>query len=252
MTRDAHAAALTREGVERVEAAASRHGVSTEAVIVLLRALERGGGNQAQFSHPDLGGMGQWSRHGMIMIGDMFNSGLKARVDALCNALADWPIDGVLTAPTPGSFRDSAWWPEGCGTPGASGSQNDMRYAVFPETARLAIQRGATIEVYDTGDHRIGGVSQQQSGGQDLAFTSHHGTVRLHELSRVGDIAAPRATPEPTASEAGPDRPVAAAAPQAPVSDVFASIERLHDLHRKGILTESEFATKKQELLGRL
>jgi hypothetical protein len=32
--------------------------------------------------------MGQWSRGGMIMIGDMFNQGLKHRVDTLCKELA--------------------------------------------------------------------------------------------------------------------------------------------------------------------
>jgi len=54
----------------------------------LLGALEQGNGRQAQFNHPDLGGMGQWSQGGMIMVGDMFNQGLKYRVDALCNELA--------------------------------------------------------------------------------------------------------------------------------------------------------------------
>jgi hypothetical protein len=37
----------------------------------------------AQFSHPEFGGSGQWMRGGMSMIGDMFNSGLKSRVDSL-------------------------------------------------------------------------------------------------------------------------------------------------------------------------
>jgi hypothetical protein len=52
-----------------------------------VAALQRSGGGQAQFGHPDLGGMGQWMP-GMLMIGDMFNSGLKARVDSL---FQDWP-----------------------------------------------------------------------------------------------------------------------------------------------------------------
>jgi hypothetical protein len=50
----------------------------------------------AQFSHPELGGMGQWSMGGMIMVGDMFNNGLKARVDALCNDLS-----ALLRGPSP-------------------------------------------------------------------------------------------------------------------------------------------------------
>ena len=67
---------------------ATRHGVSLDAARALLGALVQGSGRQAQFNHPDLGGMGQWSQGGMMMVGDMFNQGLKYRVDALCNELA--------------------------------------------------------------------------------------------------------------------------------------------------------------------
>jgi hypothetical protein len=35
-----------------------------------------------------LGGSGQWMAGGPIMISDMFNNALKARVDALCNELS--------------------------------------------------------------------------------------------------------------------------------------------------------------------
>ena len=41
------------------------------------------------------------------------------------------------------------------------------------------------VRVYDTGDHRIGGFSQQQSGGQSLSFSSQFGTVRLEDLQEV-------------------------------------------------------------------
>ena len=78
---------LTPEGLRIVEGIAQAHAVSTEAVLVLLRALAAGNGTQAQFNHPDLGGMGQWSQGGMIMIGDMFNQGLKYKVGALCDEL---------------------------------------------------------------------------------------------------------------------------------------------------------------------
>ena len=39
---------------------ASRYWMSPDAVLTLLQALQEGGGWQAQFSHPELGGMGQW------------------------------------------------------------------------------------------------------------------------------------------------------------------------------------------------
>src|ERR1700709_1806448 len=61
---------------------AIRHSVSPDAVRTILRALRTGGG-MAQFSHPDFGGMSQWST-GMTMVGDMFNDGLKAKLNALC------------------------------------------------------------------------------------------------------------------------------------------------------------------------
>ena len=66
---------LTAEGRRIVDEIAARHGVSADAVLTLLNAVAAGNGTQAQFNHPDLGGMGQWSQGGMIMVGDMFNSG---------------------------------------------------------------------------------------------------------------------------------------------------------------------------------
>jgi hypothetical protein len=46
--------------------------VNGDAAVVLLGALVRGNATQAQFDHPDLGGMGQWSQSGLVMVGDMF------------------------------------------------------------------------------------------------------------------------------------------------------------------------------------
>jgi hypothetical protein len=65
------------------------------------------------------------------------------------------------------------------------GAQNALRYAVFPETRRLAIQDGQHVAVYDTGDHRIFGVAQAQSHDQTLTFTSQTGLVRGDELQQV-------------------------------------------------------------------
>lgn len=69
---------------------AERYRVSEEAVRVLRRALERGGGRLAQFSHPELGGYGQWMP-GMTQIGDMFNYELRDRVERLCQELTILP-----------------------------------------------------------------------------------------------------------------------------------------------------------------
>lgn len=65
------------------------------------------------------------------------------------------------------------------------GAQNDLRYAVFPETRRLVIDDQGGITVYDTGSHRIFGVAQAQSSDQTLSFTSQDGLVRVADLPRV-------------------------------------------------------------------
>jgi len=163
---------------------AQRHGFSADAARAVAEALRRGGGRMAQFSHPELGGMGQWAAGGMLMIGDMSNNDLKARVDALCRDLAAMPGPAPATAEQqPG--QTSRWWPEGLGMASATGVQNDMRYACFPDQRRLAVMQDGRIRVYDTGEHRIGGFSQQQSRGQSLSFTSQTGTVRLEDLKQV-------------------------------------------------------------------
>ncbi|MBZ4690453.1 MAG: hypothetical protein JG765_1704 [Cereibacter sp.] len=169
---------------------AQRHEVSEDAVRTLLAALRAGNGRQAQFSHPELGGMGQWSAGGMVMVGDMFDASMKKKVDALCTDLAKRMSDGDLPdepkqAAGQGASAGDKPWPEELGRPSSTGSQNGMRYAVFPESRRLAIDTDGRIEIYDTGDHRIGGAAQQQGGGSSLAFSSQNGPVRLLELRRL-------------------------------------------------------------------
>jgi hypothetical protein len=159
-------------------ALAERHSVSLGAVQVLRDALRHGGGRQAQFSHPELGGMGQWSSGGMIQIGDMFNAALKSRVDALCRDLAA----EASRSPPPPEPPATAWWPQNLGQPSAAGAQNGMRYACFPEARRVAVEQAGRVTLYDSGEHRIGGVSQSQSGTQDLVFTSQLGSIRAADL----------------------------------------------------------------------
>ena len=149
----------------------------------------------AQFSHPDFGGMSQWSP-GMSMVGDMFNKQLQSKLDGLCTDIAAHldasakESGGVRTAADEVSYRSLSasrdWWPSGLGRPGAVGGQNDLRYAVFPETRRLVLDDHGTVSVYDTGDHRISGISQAQSSDQTLSFTSQDGLVRLSDLRKVG------------------------------------------------------------------
>jgi hypothetical protein len=178
---------------ELVDRLAKRYSVSPAAVQVVLTALRSGGGRMAQFSHADFGGMSQWSP-GMSMVGDMFNTQLKAKLDALCSDIAAHldssdAVGGGRTASDEVSYRSTAasadWWPAGLGRPGAVGAQNDLRYAIFPETHRLVIDDRGAVSVYDTGNHRIFGIAQAQSSDRTLSFTSQDGLVRVADLPKV-------------------------------------------------------------------
>ena len=166
------------------EELAKKHDVSLDAVRVLQDALRRGGGRQAQFSHAELGGMGQWSAGGMTQIGTMFDAALKDKVNALCTELSTQAANEPAPPPRSGS-APADWWPAGLGHPSATGAQNAMRYACFPDTRRVAVEQAGTVTVYDSGDHRISGVSQQQSGSQDLVFSSQKGMIRAADLPVV-------------------------------------------------------------------
>ena len=80
---------LTHEGQQIINNLAQRYQFSADAVLTLLNAVLNGNGSMAQFNHPELGGSGQWMRGGMIMLGDMFNNGLKNSISQLCQELAN-------------------------------------------------------------------------------------------------------------------------------------------------------------------
>ncbi len=82
----------------------------------------------------------------------------------------------------PMDFGDP-WWPADLGEPSSTGGQNDMRYAFFPKAHRLLIERDGKRTTYDSGDHEITGVSQQNSGSP--SFSTQHGEVRLDDLKVV-------------------------------------------------------------------
>jgi hypothetical protein len=143
------------------------------------------------------------------------------------------------------------WWPQDLGRPSATGSQNNVRYAYFANSRRLAVKTGSEVWVYDTQDHNIGGFSQQQGYGGTITFSSQFGTVQLSRLPVVSRNGQPMAAPTPPPPVAAPFG-MSPLPPNAGSSDVISALEKLGDLKSKGILTESEFATKKAELLSRL
>jgi hypothetical protein len=274
-------ATVTPEAANAVADIAQRHGLSHEAVLAMLFALHTGGGTMAQFSIPELGGSGQWMRGGMTMVGgNMFDNALRARVDALCNELAQLlattTVFPASTRDTRTGFSSANWWPADLGVPSAAGGQNDARYAVFPSTRRLAIQINGVTKVFDTGEHQIGGVQQQQGGGYgSVSFTSQLGTFDVSSLRELGarqvaETPAPApvapVAPAPQYQSQYQSHPAPHVAPQtqapppssAPTSGgsdptaIVAAIESLAGLHERGILSDEEFASKKAELLGRL
>jgi len=200
-------APLTPAGEAAITELAQRYGVSDGAVRTMLAAVVRGGGAMAQFSHPELGGNGQWMRGGMTMVGDMFNSGLQSTVAGICSDLASRLASGELLVRAPdrasagatvGSFSGD-WWPSDLGRPSTSGGQNDSAYAYFPGARRLAIKYGAAVRLFDTGEHAISGVQQQQGGRGSLEFTSQFGSFTVDSLPIVG---ADGATPvQPAAAQ---------------------------------------------------
>ena len=233
-----------------------------------------------QFDHRELGGAGQWMPGGMTMVGDMFNHGLKAKVDGLCSELSEilatqpfvpsptsfqsqsqrqgsGPQQGYdvvdtgsvsLFVPEPPGQAPGQWWPAELGLPNGIGAQNEIRYAYFNQTHRLAVELNGRITIYDTLDHQISGVSQQQGRGGSLTLSSQHGTVNLSTLPVVSVDSVQTKAPEPWVAPASePSRP-----DSAQEMDLFAKIERLAELHKRGILSSEEFAAKKAELLSRL
>ena len=220
---------VTEAQRERIAETGRRHGVGETAALALFRALAAGGGRMAQFNHPDLGGLGQWSAGGMVMVGDMFDHALKARVDGLCRDLAALVEETGEAA----SAASENWWPQELGSPASSGAQNDLRYAFFPARRRLAVETGGQVRVYDTGDHAFNGFGQQQggSGVGGLAFTGAHGAVRLDDLPLADK---PQTPPAPPMND-----------------DVVGRIERLASLHERGLLSQAEFVEAKAALLRR-
>ena len=130
--------------------------------------------------------------------------------------------------------------------PNSTGAQNDVRYAYFAQPRRLAIEVNGKVTIYDTLDHQISGFSQQQFRGASLTLASQHGLVAVASLAVVSVGGVPQPASPPVQEEPVSTQSVGGEA------DVFATIEKLAQLHAKGILSDEEFAAKKAELLTRL
>ena len=149
----------------------------------------------AQFSHADFGGMSQWSP-GMSMVGDMFNSQLKSKLDALCTDIAahldaSEAVSGAVTSkPDEVSYRSEAaspgWWPMATwATRPRWVDRTTSDTQSSPKPVGWLSRDWGTIFTYDTGNHQIFGVSQTQSSDRTLSFTSQSGLVKVTDLTKV-------------------------------------------------------------------
>lgn len=271
---------LTPEGQQIINNIAQRYNFSPDAVFSMLLSVINGNGSMAQFNHREFGGSGQWMRGGMIMLGDMFNNGLKNSVSGLCQELANLitnqpdliqvssfqlqsqgnqqqsnfgSTDPVSLFVPPPAGSSGNWWPVGLQFPTSTGSQNNVRYAYFANIHRLAIDVNGQVTLYDTLDHQIGGFSQQQSIGGSITFTSQYGLVDVSTLPIISIDNVPYQAPIQL-------KPAPAYVQASTVNtqeliqdaDIFGAIEKLANLKEKGILTDSEYSAKKAELLARL
>ncbi len=159
----------------------------------------------------------------------------------------------LFVPPAPGTSGD--WWPSDLRWPNSTGAQNGVRYAYFAQAGRLVIEVNGRVTVYDTLDHQIGGFSQQQSVGGSLSFNSQYGLIdvaNLPVLSINGEKQQAPVFAAPAAMPLANFNPPPPAQDFAQNNDVFALIEKLADLHSRGILSSEEYSSKKNELLGRL
>ncbi|MEY3288983.1 MAG: hypothetical protein RLZZ419_1225 [Pseudomonadota bacterium] len=281
---------LTQEGQQIINNIAQRYNFSSDAVFSMLQSIIKGNGSMAQFNHREFGGSGQWMKGGMIMLGDMFNNGLKNSVSGLCQELSNLianqpgliqtgsfqsqsqgnqqqnnfsggqqqnssgPTSPVSLFVPPPAGSSENWWPAGLQYPSSTGSQNNVRYAYFATINRLAIDVNGQVTLYDTLNHQIGGFSQQQSTGGSITFTSQFGLVDVKTLPIISIDNVPvqkpvQSQPAPAYTQTNPVNNNSMGNQEA---DIFGALEKLANLKDKGILTDSEYSTKKAELLARL
>lgn len=275
---------LNKDAQRAIQGLAERYEVSTGAVVCLLQAVAAGGGRMAQFRHPELGGTGQWMEGGMTMVGDMFNSQLKAKVTGLCQELSNLRATGVVPAAAgqadSGEFAlfsparpfdngdsgaGSHWWPQGLGEPSSTGSDNDRHYAYFPQSHRLVLKLGQELAIYDTLGHSIHGLQQQSGDSRSLQFTSQRGTFSIGSLplvssmpnaveSSTADAKSPAEEPATRTEVPGPRLPDAKAdaGERMSTEQILNALEQLGQLHQQRVLTDAEFSAKKADLLARL
>jgi len=282
---------LTPEGRQLIDTIAQRYNFSPDAVFSLLQSVINGNGSMAQFSHPEFGGSGQWMKGGMIMLGDMFNNGLKNSVSGLCEELSR------LIADQPGLIQSGSFQSQ------HQGAQQQSQYGGnFANTANQqpnhsgpanSVSLFAPASNNDSGNWWPAGLQfPTSSGSQNNTRYAYfatinrlaidiNGQVTLYDTldHQIGGFSQQQSTGGsviftsqygtvdvktlpvisinnvPVQSQPAPAmQPSPAVNTQATNqnADIFDAIEKLAHLKEKGILTDAEFSAKKAELLARL
>ena len=280
---------LTPEGQQIINNLAQRYNFSPDAVFSLLQSVINGNGSMAQFNHREFGGSGQWMKGGMIMLGDMFNNGLKNSVGGLCqelsNLIANQPgliQSGSFQSQNQGSqqqsnyggnFANSGGQQQNSGGPvGAvslfvpppAGSSGNW----WPAGLQFPNSTGAQNNVRYAYFGTIRRLAIEANGHVTLYDTLDHQIGGFSQQQSVGGsiiftsqyglvdvktlpIISVDNMPVPKPDQAAPAFQTNAPS-TAQEADIFGAIEKLADLKAKGILTDAEYSAKKAELLARL
>ena len=115
--------------------------------------------------------------------------------------------------------------------------------ALGAPAAKVPLADEALLKAYDA--FRAGDAIKLQK------FSSQLGGVDVSRLSAISGVNGTKTPPEPMRKGAA-EQEVATNKAAGRHEDILTAIERLAELHARGILTEAEFSAKKAELLGRL
>lgn len=154
------------------EQLAQKYQISLQALAVLEDALRRGGGKVAQFSHPELGGMGQWMP-GMTIVSDFSK---QATVAGLCQELA------LHVGSAPSAASDSTHL-------GLSGSCGDLHYSYSRAKNILEVTVAGRVQRYRTDGHEITSASASSFGSQfKLHLSGPQGEIDWNSLPLIEEV----------------------------------------------------------------
>jgi hypothetical protein len=110
----------------------------------------------------------------------MFNSALAARDSLTCELLSE--LSNTAEASPTEERNVAEWWPVDFGNAGMRASQNELDYAYFPNSNRLAVRQGGAVAIYDLSGLSFRGVAAQSGS---IVVHTDRGPRSLVELPRV-------------------------------------------------------------------